>query len=74
MADEKKPEKKDDKKDDKPQRPPSPSQTQQQKKREKAVEEFDRQVEEGSVVIRKMTPAERKANPPKDRPPKKRRN
>jgi hypothetical protein len=70
MADEKQPEKK----DDKPQRPPSPSQTQQQKKREKAVEEFDRQVEEGSVTIRKMTPAERKANPPKDRPPKKRRN
>jgi hypothetical protein len=27
-------------------------------------------VEEGTVVIRKMTPAERKANPPKNRPRK----
>ena len=62
MADEKTPKKKE--------HPPSPSRTQQQKKREKAVEEFDRQVEEGSVTIRQMTPAERKANPPKDRPPK----
>jgi hypothetical protein len=56
--------------DEKPKRPPSQSQTQQQKKREKDVEEFDRQVEEGSVTIRQMTPAERKANPPRERPPK----
>jgi hypothetical protein len=39
-------------------------------KREKSVAEFERQVEEGTVVIRKMTPAERKANPPKNRPRK----
>ena len=32
--------------------------------------EFERQVEEGTVTIRKMTPAERKANPPKNRPRK----
>jgi hypothetical protein len=34
------------------------------------VAEFERQVAEGSVVIRKMTPAERKANPPRERPRK----
>ncbi|MEA2389529.1 MAG: hypothetical protein QOG41_2302 [Thermoleophilaceae bacterium] len=77
MADEKKPEKQPDKQTEKQpekgKRPPSQSQTQQQKKRERDLEEFDRQVEEGSVTIRKMTPAERKANPPRDRPPKKRR-
>jgi hypothetical protein len=54
----------------KPKRPPSQSETQQQKKRARDREEFERQVEEGSVKIRKMTPAERKANPPKERPPK----
>lgn len=44
----------------------------QDAKREKSRAEFERQVEEGSVVIRKMTPAERKANPPRERPPKRR--
>jgi hypothetical protein len=40
----------------------------QDAKREKSKAEFDRQVAEGTVTIRKMTPAERKANPPKNRP------
>jgi hypothetical protein len=34
------------------------------------VAEFDRQVKEGTVKIRQMTPAERKANPPRERPEK----
>ena len=34
--------------------------------------EFDRQVEEGSVTIRQMTPKERRENPPRERPPKRR--
>ena len=32
--------------------------------------EFDRQVDEGTVQIRQMTPEERKANPPQNRPRK----
>ena len=54
----------------KKQEPVSPTRSAQDKKREKSVAEFDRQVKEGSVKIRKMTPAERKANPPRERPPK----
>jgi hypothetical protein len=61
----------DDKKPAKPKQPVSPTRRQQDIKREKDVAEFDRQVEEGSVTIRQMTPAERKANPPRERPPKK---
>ena len=40
-----------------------------EKRREKlaAIQE---QVESGSLTIRKMTPAERKANPPRERKPK----
>jgi hypothetical protein len=64
MADEKPPAK--------PKKGVSQSRTQQDKKRERDAAEFERQVEEGSVVIRKMTPAERKANPPRERPPKRR--
>ena len=45
---------------------PSPTRRAQDAKREKSVAEFERQVDEGTVVIRKMTPAERKANPPKN--------
>jgi hypothetical protein len=40
-------------------------------KRKEKLEEVRRQVEDGSLTIRKMTPKERKANPP--RPRKKRR-
>jgi hypothetical protein len=68
MADEKPP----DKPPAKQKRPVSQSRQQQEKKREKDMAEFGRQVEEGSVVIRQMTPAERKANPPRERPPKRR--
>ena len=49
----------------------SPTRQRQDAQREKSQAEFDRQVEEGSVTIRQMTPAERKANPAKERPPKK---
>lgn len=48
----------------------SPTRSAQEKRREKSVAEFDRQVEEGTVKIRQMTPAERKANPPRERPEK----
>lgn len=40
---------------------------QQDKRREEKLKQVQQQVEEGSLKIRKMTPAERKANPP--RPP-----
>jgi hypothetical protein len=43
---------------------------QQDKRREEKLKQVDQQVEEGSLVIRKMTAEERKANPP--RPPKER--
>ena len=58
---------------EKPKEPVSPTRNAQDKKREQSKAEFDRQVKEGSVTIRKMTPAERKANPPRDRPPKSKR-
>ena len=54
----------------KPKEPISPTRSAQDKRREKSVAEFDRQVKEGTVKIRQMTPAERKANPPRERPPK----
>ncbi len=38
--------------------------------REEKLKQIDEQVENGSLVIRKMTDAERKANPPKPRPEK----
>ena len=53
-----------------PKEPVSPTRSAQDKKREQSKAEFDRQVKEGSVTIRKMTPAERKANPPRERKPK----
>lgn len=43
---------------------------QQDKRREEKLKQVQQQIDEGSLVIRKMTPAERKANPP--RPPKER--
>ena len=57
-------------KEPKPKEPISPTRSAQDKRREKSVAEFDRQVKEGTVKIRKMTPAERKANPPRERPAK----
>ena len=41
---------------------------QQDKRREEKLKQVQQQVEEGSLVIRKMTAAERTANPP--RPPR----
>jgi hypothetical protein len=53
--------------DEKPKGKPSPTQERQEKKRAESKAEFQRQVDEGSVVIRKMTKKERAANPPKER-------
>lgn len=39
-------------------------------KREQKLKDLDEAVESGSLVIRSMTPAERKENPPKPRPEK----
>jgi hypothetical protein len=44
---------------------------QQDKRREEKLKQVKEQVDDGSLVIRKMTKAERKANPPKPRPEKK---
>jgi hypothetical protein len=44
---------------------------QQDKRREEKLKQVQQQVDDGSLVIRKMTPAERKANPP--RPPSEKR-
>jgi hypothetical protein len=41
---------------------------QQDKRREEKLKQVQQQVDDGSLVIRKMTKAERKANPP--RPPR----
>jgi hypothetical protein len=57
---------------DKPKPPVSPTRKRQDDKRERDLEEFSRQIEDGSLTIRKMTPKERKENPPKERPPKRR--
>jgi hypothetical protein len=49
----------------KPERPKSAQWDRQQKAREEKLKNIAEQVEEGSLVIRKMTAAERKENPPK---------
>ena len=67
MADDDSADKKEKPKDEKI----SPTRQRQDAKREQSMAEFERQVEEGSVVVRQMTPAERKANPPREAPPKK---
>jgi hypothetical protein len=54
----------------KPEEQISPTRSAQDKRREKSVAEFERQVDEGTVKIRQMSPAERKANPPRERPEK----
>ena len=46
---------------------------QQDKRREEKLKQVQEQVDEGSLVIRKMTREERKQNPPKARPKDKRR-
>jgi hypothetical protein len=57
---------------EKSQKQGSPARRQQDAKRERDLAEFGRQVEDGSLVIRQMTPEERDANPPRERPPKRR--
>ena len=54
------------------QRKPSETQKRQEKRRKEKLKAVQEQVEEGSLVIRKMTPEERKKYPPQDRPKKKR--
>ena len=46
---------------------------QQDKRREEKLKQVQEQVDEGSLVIRKMTAKERKANPPQPRKEKKKR-
>jgi hypothetical protein len=41
-----------------------------EEKRQEKLEDIKDQVDRGLLSIRKMTPAERKANPPKERKPK----
>jgi hypothetical protein len=45
----------------------------EQKAREEKLRNIAEQVEDGSLVIRQMTPQERKANPPRPREQKQRR-
>ncbi len=45
-------------------------QERQQEERERKLAEIQRQLDEGTLTIRKMTPAERTANPPKPREPR----
>jgi hypothetical protein len=46
----------------------------QAEKRQAKLDEIDEQVKEGTLVIRKMTAAERKRFPPQNRGPKKRKH
>ena len=46
---------------------------QQDKRREEKLKQVKEQVDDGSLVIRKMTVKERKANPPREPKPKKKR-
>lgn len=45
---------------------PSPMQLRQQEKREEKLRDIREQVAEGKLVIRQMTPAERKRFPPRN--------
>lgn len=58
--------------DEKPKRGTGPTATRQQKRREERLKLIEEQVADGSLTIRQMTPAERKANPPKNLRKKKR--
>lgn len=52
---------------------PRTVQERQQLQREEKLEQIREQVEAGTLVIRKMTPAERKSNPAKNRVKQRRR-
>jgi len=58
--------------EEKPKRGTGPTATRQQKRREERLKLIEEQVADGSLTIRQMTPAERKANPPKNLRKKKR--
>lgn len=49
---------------------PSPMQLRQREKREEKLRNIHEQVAEGKLVIRQMTPAERKRFPPRDPTPR----
>jgi hypothetical protein len=49
---------------------PSPMQMRQQEKREEKLRAIREQVAEGTLVIRKMTPAERRRFPPREASPR----
>ena len=53
-----------------PVRRPSQTQERQEKERASKLEEFQRQVDDGSLVTRRMTPEEREKMPPRPRPQK----
>ncbi len=56
----------------KPARGTGPTASRQQKRREERLKLIEEQVADGTLTIRQMTPAERKANPPKNLRKKKR--
>ena len=56
----------------KPARGTGPTASRQQKKREERLKLIEEQIADGTLTIRQMTPAERKANPPKNLRKKKR--
>jgi hypothetical protein len=62
-----------DAEDEKPKRGTGPTATRQQKRREERLKLIEEQVADGTLTIRQMTPAERKANPPKNLGKKKKR-
>jgi hypothetical protein len=43
-------------------------------KRDRKLREIDDAVEQGRLVVRRMTPAERKRFPPRERPPQRQRS
>jgi len=49
-----------------PARGAGPTASRQQKRREEKLKLIEEQIADGSLTIRQMTPAERKANPPKN--------
>jgi hypothetical protein len=50
----------------------TPAERREEQRRQK-LDDVQEQVDSGSLVIRRMTKAERKRNPPKPRPPKRKR-
>jgi hypothetical protein len=57
---------------DEKKRGPSPTAKRQQQRRDERLELIKEQVKEGTLVIRQMTPEERRKNPPQNRSRRKR--